>query len=251
MCTHSSDPENLVPPLSPHVAAWLHRWQLRRIVVGHKPVGPAPLPVKFPSKGAGAPGSWPDNHHDDENHHENSSRDTKEVLCCDTSFSDPQAADSRGGAAFAVTLSFPAQSPTTTFFSSSSSSSAQQPAVEAQTPDPSRGPAPSGSPNNDDGTVTASVASVRGCLATGEALHAPNVTADALVGRRSNGGWWVVGRRDSSFGVDAELSGTEYMLTRTKGHVVDVRWEEESDLKQELERRWASSTFSNDATAAQ
>jgi len=242
MCTHNSDPESLVPPLSPQVAAWLHRWQLHRIVVGHKPVGPAPLLVKFPLKGAGAPGSWPDIH-DDENH-EDAFRDTKEVLCCDTSFSSPQAPDSRGGAAFAVTLAFPAQS-------STSSSSAQQPAVEAQIPDPSRGPASSGSPNNDDGTVTASVASVRGCLATGEALHAPNVTADALVGRRSNGGWWVVGRRDSSFGVDAELSGTEYMLTRTKGHVVDVRWEEESDLNQELERRWASSTFSNDATAAQ
>jgi len=244
MCTHSSDPESLVPPLSLQVAAWLHCWQLRRVVVGHKPVGPAPLLAKFPSNGTGAPGSWPSDKDED------GSADTKEVLCCDTSFSDPQAPDSRGGAAFAVTLSFP--SPGTR--PSTPSSSEHKFAEEAQPPDPSRRPGSSGSgkdANGDNGSVTSSVASVRGCLATGEALFTPNVTADALVGRRSVGGWWVVGRRDLSPEAEPALSGRSYMLTRTKGRVVGVRWEKETDLKRELERRWAAGTSPNGATAAQ
>jgi hypothetical protein len=217
-------------------------------LVGHKPAGPAPLVLKFSAGGPGAPRSWAGAGGGGE----------LEVLCCDTSFSDPRAPDMRGAAAFAVTLHFPAPplAPSPPQLAPVAALPVREPALAEAAVGCAAGGGAAGAAVA-AGTVTASVASVSGCLPGGERLLTSDVTGDALAGRRSRGGWWVVGRRDSAHGPGArESPGATsplhsspgdfadpsgcYLLARTTGHTVDLRWESGDDVQRELGRHWAA-----------
>ena len=53
---------------------------------------------------------------------------------------------------------------------------------------------------------------------------------DARVGREAPGGWWVVGKRVEGAGEGSSV----YLLQRTKGRDVDIKWVEADALDMDL-----------------
>eukprot|EP00750_Incisomonas_marina_P000282 INCI10217.2.p1 GENE.INCI10217.2~~INCI10217.2.p1 ORF type:complete len:758 (-),score=96.23 INCI10217.2:293-2566(-) len=138
---------------------------VRRIVVGHKPVGVAPMILKFGSGHTFAAASTGND--------EAGQPDEVEVIAADTSFSDPSAADNRGRAVHEVLIhnvriSDVCPKP----FQSSSSA---RPQVKS-TPTDSR-----------------SEARIHGVLPDGQRVNF--FTSDELIGRRTSSDWWVIGKK--------------------------------------------------------
>jgi len=124
---HFTEGVDHVSNLHPSVTSYLKYWNINRVIVGHKPIGCVPLIVKYDmNEPDGKPGAWSGYQNELKHYMQPASsssssspwqsHDFLEVICCDTSFSDPSAPDKRGTVAFSLNLKFhaPGNSPPTT-----------------------------------------------------------------------------------------------------------------------------------------